>query len=466
MKQIIGALPEAIEFLKAAQNTGNLLLGTILCDNPDDSVVLRIVRNLSKITEKYPGLQFIDPDGCLKLINIEEEKDAIRLKAEEITDIICTRLGINKEFLPALLLIDNSSAKVFSLEPGFDKILFSGVPVLNFSKAFNFLPGAQNLIKQFIDSLSQPAQTLTIQKSPEEILNEIFHEISSAKNALTYAKNKIMQLISEYRSGYPNLQEEEQFFSADTGTTFKEDVGYNSAVEEYNEKFLSKTREVTAGEEFPAIKIPGVQIPSAFEKEAKNWIETGLTVEEVINRSPNTQVEDYSVFAIGYWKAAELELNIIVADALRYYCNLISKIPSQGNAEKEDQREVYAGIKHNKTYRVNINNQYKKKLNHIPAGDQLRLAEYSKDNEMGQLFALLKSRFPNSQPDEDFLRNFAAKFRDLLHNYRNKGSHTERLSKKEYTNLKKLLFDEGGLFEMINEQKQAVMVHYNSTKIN
>lgn len=78
-----------------------------------------------------------------------------------------------------------------------------------------------------------------------------------------------------------------------------------------------------------------------FETTSIDMLRSALTTENLVKKEKLLNF-DYSLCAVGYWKVLEIELNIVVADAIRYIKSLIKYIPSFGETVNSRPLNVYS----------------------------------------------------------------------------------------------------------------------------
>lgn len=196
-----------------------------------------------------------------------------------------------------------------------------------------------------------------------------------------------------------------------------------------------------------------------FEEESITMIRSGLKVYELISKD-KIEPFDYSLCAAGLWKAVEVELNIILLDALRLIKKYIEAIPSYGRATKQGRLEIFAGQKRNRNYFVNINQQYNNQFSKIMFGDMIRISDNWQRNEYQEIMNEIKREQDTNLEIGDFMNGFVTQFRSIVYDYRNESTHTGIMSEEKYKQMKDILMQENGLYRKISRLKENIYSLY------
>lgn len=196
-----------------------------------------------------------------------------------------------------------------------------------------------------------------------------------------------------------------------------------------------------------------VNYKDCFEEKSLKMIKTCELMEELIKNQPiiHDNDIDFSVCASGYWKAIEIELNIIFIDTIRKDKHIISSIPSQGISNKKGKYEVFAGYKYynNKklTKVIDINKIDKGRLCTCMFGEIISICNHYNENELGKIIYNLYSMIDKEKYLEmdyesinneiySFMSSIINETKEVVYKYRNKYSHTGIMTDKDLKELK------------------------------
>lgn len=151
---------------------------------------------------------------------------------------------------------------------------------------------------------------------------------------------------------------------------------------------------------------------SCFEETSIQMIKSCIFADRLVAEQ-HVDGFDYSLCAAGYWKAIEIELNIIVVDTIRKLKNIIDYIPNDGNSNGNNRVWIDARKRGRPPYRVNINKKYNNRLTSCMFADILNIAENYTNNEFK---IIINSLFEENEYYADlseFMTQFIKEIRDI-----------------------------------------------------
>ena len=202
------------------------------------------------------------------------------------------------------------------------------------------------------------------------------------------------------------------------------------------------------GEEALPVSLSKYSYLSCFEETSIQMIKSCIFADKLVAEQ-HVVGFDYSLCAAGYWKAIEIELNIIVVDTIRKLKNIIDYIPNDGNSNGNKQVWIDARRGGYQPYRVNINKKNRNILKSCMFGDMLNIAENYPNNEFK---IIINSLFEENEYYTDlseFMAQFITEIRDIVNIYRNEYSHTGILTEAQLAELKSRLFSDDGAYSKI-----------------
>lgn len=248
-----------------------------------------------------------------------------------------------------------------------------------------------------------------------------------------------------------------------------------SVEEDYDEEYESSI-DIHEYDNYPIIKNDYKQY---FEKKSLTMINTCEVTEKLLRSQLILDDEDidFSVCASGYWKALEIELNIIFIDTIRKNKGIIQEIPSQGISYKKGKYEVFSGYKYYDNKKipqmVNINKIDKGKLCSCMLGELLHISQNYSKNELDKiiygLYLMIEKEksvpWSKTQRNKDidyeisvFMNSIVNETRYIVNKYRNIYSHTGVMTEEELYELKNILFKNDGLYYRIGLLKKQVNI--------
>lgn len=300
---------------------------------------------------------------------------------------------------------------------------------------------------------------------------------SSIYDELQKLRAELQQLREENREGFRIISEKLEIIHKDfldykrvlqinikniTGLNESNlaDKEYEKLLSEYDDKLLDTSKNIiNEATNNVAISFVGYDFLENFEEESTTMIRSGLKVYELIN---NKRIEsfDYSLCAAGLWKAVEVELNIILLDAIRIIKKYIQAIPSYGRPSRQGRLNVFAGQKRNTDYYVNINQQQNNQFSKIMFGDMIRISDNWEKNEYQEIMNEIKREQDTSLEIRDFMNDFVTQFKSIVYDYRNESSHTRIMSEQQYLQMKDILMRTDGLYRKISRLKGNIYSLY------
>jgi hypothetical protein len=195
---------------------------------------------------------------------------------------------------------------------------------------------------------------------------------------------------------------------------------------------------------------------NVFEKDSSlSMIRSALLTEEIVLQSDISDY-DYSLCAVGFWKALEIELNIVVADAIRMLHRYINSIPSYGRTLKKKNLLV-SGLRQGKVVDINVNEVKDNKVKDLMFGPMLQLMDYAEENRYKEILEEVTKHLKTIDQQQQFKMNLLKDLREIVYEYRNKGSHTSHLNKQDLQNIKEILLKQNGLFHRIAKIKSGLL---------
>lgn len=90
-------------------------------------------------------------------------------------------------------------------------------------------------------------------------------------------------------------------------------------------------------------------------------------------------------------------------------------------------------------------------------GQLLKILEHAKENEYAEVIEKVSTYIVELQRDNEFLSQIISSIKEIVYEYRNKGSHTEQLNEEDLARVKEILFKEDGLYERLSKIK-AILI--------
>lgn len=208
---------------------------------------------------------------------------------------------------------------------------------------------------------------------------------------------------------------------------------------------------------------------SNYSEKSKQLIKSCLISERALYGKVDNNF-DYTLCASGYWRAIEIELNLVLVDGLRYYRHVINKLPSdnvsliKGPVEEKIGTRLDYKLNTNIDIMENINRKGAKSiLKSVMFGSLTGLSQYYSENNVLKIFDKVHELNPDLKVYkklDTFLDNL-----NIVYEFRNRCSHQDMLYKDEFIKLKNILFDlDCGIFKMISELKKSIY-SYKFTEI-
>lgn len=196
-----------------------------------------------------------------------------------------------------------------------------------------------------------------------------------------------------------------------------------------------------------------------FEEDCHNMIPSCFITEQLVKKE-KVRDFDYSLCSVGFWKTLEIELNIILVDTIRLLKKIVNSIPSNGISLKNGKHNVFGGYKYFKgieqKYYIDINKKKNDKLLSLMFGDLIRITEYHDSNDLNDIIYKINVELQNVENIKEFMEDFIIKIKTVVYEYRNECSHTGIMKLDEYERLKKLIFDEDGLYKKVSILKESI----------
>lgn len=193
-----------------------------------------------------------------------------------------------------------------------------------------------------------------------------------------------------------------------------------------------------------------------FEEQSLSMIHSALTTEDLVKRS-NISNYDYSLCAVGFWKALEVELNIVIADAIRYMNDYINYIPSNGRTLRKDSLYVNGKRSNGAITPINVNDYRGEKLQSLMFGPLIQLLDYAEGNRYKEILEEVTPQLKTLQKQQQYKMELLRDLKKIVFEYRNKGSHTSSLSLEDLQNVKDILLKPNGLFHRIAKIKNYLL---------
>ena len=165
---------------------------------------------------------------------------------------------------------------------------------------------------------------------------------------------------------------------------------------------------------------------------------------------------DYSLFAVGYWKALEIELNIVVADAIRMLHNYVNSIPSRGYSTRKDKLLV-EGMRRRKVIQINVNEYQSNERKDLMFGQIIQLMDYADGNGYIEVLDQITKKLKTLEQQQQFRLKLINDLKEIVYEYRNKGSHTSKLTEQDLQKVKNILFEQNGLYHRIAKIKESLV---------
>ena len=384
---------------------------------------------------------------------------------DQNVDIACEVFGIHPSRLPAVLIfpdLDSRSCNSFFFQD--ESRVLTQVLNIFFQELFggaylrgNFL----NKMKMLISATSHLRNTLpnvpsqicylgdNINGSFEQIRELIISNHREVMNGIHTIVNKLEEIQQEFKPRKMIMTEQLQELLALPDSPIK--VNDVEELRKYIDEQLCKNTErieEAYGAEAMPVSLAKYGYLSCFEETSIQMIKSCIFADS-LETEQHVDDFDYSLCAAGYWKAIEIELNIIIVDTIRKLKNIIDYIPNDGNSNGNNQVWVDARRGGYQPYRVNINKKNKNILKSCMFGDMLNIAENYPNNEFK---IIINSLFEENEYYTDlseFMAQFITEIRDIVNIYRNEYSHTGVLTEARLAELKSRLFSDDGAYSKI-----------------
>ena len=194
---------------------------------------------------------------------------------------------------------------------------------------------------------------------------------------------------------------------------------------------------------------------SIFEEESLSMIRSSLLTEKTMKQLDVSDY-DYSLFAVGYWKALEIELNIVVADAIRMLHNYVNSIPSRGYSTRKDKLLV-EGMRRRKVIQINVNEYQSNERKDLMFGQIIQLMDYADGNGYIEVLDQITKKLKTLEQQQQFRLKLINDLKEIVYEYRNKGSHTSKLTEQDLQKVKNILFEQNGLYHRIAKIKVSLV---------
>lgn len=196
-----------------------------------------------------------------------------------------------------------------------------------------------------------------------------------------------------------------------------------------------------------------------FESDSLHMIRSCFITEKLVSKEKISEF-DYSLCSVGFWKALEIELNIVLIDTIRFIKKIIETIPSEGTSIKSGKYNIFAGYKWvnnvRKEYKVNINNKKRTRLCSLMFGDLIRVSDNYEKNEFNSILEVIYEETTTMIDVQSFMKDFVEKLSQIVYKYRNECSHTGIMREDDFKKLKNLIFSNDGLYKKISLLKQNI----------
>lgn len=449
-----------------------------LCKSSHQEFLEYINRNfekLSKMSGKHIDFYMFNKD-MFECFSTDLDDDF-----DKKVDQACEVFGVHPTRLPAVLLfpsLNSRDCNTFFFEDNAISLLDIFLNEVFNGKYLNlFLPESDRFSKREKNYRSRPLPISSLLSSATRHIRRVLPSIryqlcysgeDSIGDQLDYlirsnqeikqGMNKILVKLQEIQSEFMpyKLKMQKQLQKL---LTLPESEMKESEIEELradmDEQFWKYTNIISNGQNMPVF-LAEYDYLISFEDKSKEMIKSCMKVEELVNKE-KLEDFDYSLCAVGYWKAMEIELNIIIVDTIRKLKSIINTIPNTGISNRHNPVKVYAGIRWNERYMVNINKKKDNKLTSLMFGDMLSISENYDNNEFKDIINTIYINNKYYTGLTEFMKHFVNDIREIVNTYRNEYSHTGILTFEELNGLKSRIFEEEGAYFKIALLKKGLL---------
>lgn len=385
-------------------------------------------------------------------------------------DIVCEYFGIHTSLLPTVIAfpnLDSKSCNIFGLKgiTDFYKLdRFFGTLLtdryIHYTTGqnrfgMNKLIKVSSIIRREFPEIRSSIAYLDENNTVENKLNQIAEAIDKLHYDMREGFNTVLSKLEQIQEDIKPFKEtitckfEELNKLPDSLMKEKELEELHSIVDKKLLNMSNQIIEDASIDEF--CSLAHYEYLECFEEESVNMIRSCFITDHLVTKK-HLDSFDYSLCSVGFWKAMEIELNIILIDSIRILRNFIDNIPSRGIPLKSGKCDVFAGYRdknQTKIYLIDINKQRDSKLISLMFGELIKISENYENNDLKQVLEKLENEIIAICDVNIFMSEFIESLTMVVREYRNRCSHTGLMKKDEYNDLKDIIFSKNGLYEKI-----------------
>lgn len=314
-------------------------------------------------------------------------------------------------------------------------------------------------------TVSKSQNDENIKQMLDKIHEEVKHARKENRDYFNQINEKLTQIQKDLKDYKSNLKQNLNKVENQNELPLAA-MQYEELLHEYDETLLNSVGTITKESKSEVnTEILKLTFLENYEPETLEMIRSGLNVYKLAVNYKDDSF-DYSLAAVGLWKAVEKELNIILIDVLRLIRNFISAIPSYGIAHNPGRCEIFAGYKKGEKYNVDINRQYQNNFSPVMFGDMVRISENWKENDYKEVINKLRKEMQTVSDMNIFMNDFVDRFKKIVYDYRNACSHTEKMTETQFNEFKEILMSEKGLYYQISELKRNIYKVFIKEKVS